>query len=76
MCLSVIIFDQECYGCGMTRACMHAMHGEVSAAWAFNPLVAIVLPLLVFGLFMEVKGTWRKLKAAQSRPEHANENAA
>lgn len=47
VCLSVLIFDIECWGCGLTRAVMHLHHFEFSDAAYFNPLVFLVYPLLV-----------------------------
>lgn len=46
ICLSKVIFDLECYACGMTRGIMHLIHFDFSGAWAFNKLSFIVLPLL------------------------------
>ena len=57
-CLSVVFFDLECYGCGMTRATMHLIHLEFFKAFEYNKLVILVFPLLllwwlkiVFSLF-------------------------
>lgn len=36
-----------CPGCGMTRAWVFALHGEVSAALAANPFVVVLLPAAV-----------------------------
>lgn len=53
LCLSVLLFDQTCYGCGMTRACQHLIHFEWQEAWAFNPLSFVALPVLMYGLGTE-----------------------
>ncbi len=45
VCLSHLIFDMECYACGLTRAVMHMIHFEFQEAWEFNRLVVVVLPL-------------------------------
>jgi len=45
-CISVLLFNQKCYGCGMTRACQRIIHGEFTQAWEFNKLSFIVFPLL------------------------------
>jgi hypothetical protein len=66
MCLSVILFDQECYGCGMTRACQHMIHGEFETAAGYNRMAFIVLPILIFGWGMEVRATYRKLAVAKA----------
>ncbi|MGL4598683.1 MAG: DUF2752 domain-containing protein, partial [Bacteroidia bacterium] len=36
ICPSVLLFDKECPGCGMTRATMHILHLDCKAAWEFN----------------------------------------
>ena len=46
VCLSVVFFDLECYGCGMTRALMHLIHFEFFKAYEYNKLVILVFPLL------------------------------
>ena len=67
VCLSITLFDQTCYGCGMTRAVQHAMHFDFKTAYAFNPLVGIVLPLLILAWGMEFKRQIRIYK--KSRPQ-------
>jgi hypothetical protein len=47
-CLSVMLFDAECYGCGTTRAVMHLLHGNFMEAFYYNMASFIVLPLLIF----------------------------
>lgn len=46
ICLSKVLFDIECYACGLTRAVQHAIHGDFAGAYQYNKLVAVVLPLL------------------------------
>jgi|GEM_PF-1949569 hypothetical protein len=53
LCVSVLLFDTSCYGCGMTRAIMHMIHFDFSSAWEFNPLSFIVFPLASYYLFKE-----------------------
>lgn len=48
VCISKLLFNKECLGCGMSRAIQHAIHFEFSMAYQFNKLVLIVLPLLFF----------------------------
>ncbi|MBC7448560.1 MAG: DUF2752 domain-containing protein [Hymenobacteraceae bacterium] len=48
LCLSRLLLDTECPGCGMTRASMHALHLDFATAWHYNRLVVIVLPLLAW----------------------------
>ena len=47
LCLSVLLFNKKCYACGMTRAIMHIMHGNLQIASSYNKLSFIVLPLLI-----------------------------
>jgi hypothetical protein len=54
-CLSVLFFELECYGCGMTRAIQHLLHLEFSIAYEFNKLSFIVLPLAVFMIIWELQ---------------------
>jgi hypothetical protein len=55
MCLSIVLFDRECYGCGMTRAIQHLIHFDFSVAYHYNKLSIVVYPLLIFIYFKEVK---------------------
>jgi hypothetical protein len=48
ICLYKNITGRECYGCGMTRAIMSAIHFQFEKAFHYNKLFAIVLPLLVY----------------------------
>lgn len=54
-CMSVILFDIECYGCGMTRAIQHLLHLDFQKAYEFNKLSFIVLPLSVIMITWELK---------------------
>lgn len=47
MCISILLLNIECYGCGMTRAIMHLLHADFESAYMFNKLSFIVFPLLV-----------------------------
>jgi hypothetical protein len=51
VCLSVFLLDMECYGCGITRAIMHLIHGDIQTALYYNKLSVIVLPVLIYGWF-------------------------
>lgn len=53
LCLFTALSGYRCYACGMTRALMHLIHLDVAAAWRYNPLSFVVLPLLLF-----VTGRW------------------
>ncbi len=53
VCLSVVIFDIQCYGCGMTRAIQHMIHLDFMEAFHYNKLSFIVFPLFVFMILKE-----------------------
>ncbi len=48
LCVSTLLFNVNCYACGMTRACMHFIHFDFEAAWMFNKLSFVVMPILSF----------------------------
>lgn len=48
ICLFKNITGIECYGCGMTRAILSALHFQFNTAFQFNKLFIIVYPLLIF----------------------------
>lgn len=52
VCLSMKIFNLECPGCGMTRAFMHLIHGDIEGAIDYNVFVIIVFPI-VFLLWLK-----------------------
>ena len=37
-----------CPGCGMTRALHQLAHGHVAAAFSYNPLLVVSMPLIVY----------------------------
>ena len=63
VCLSLVLFNIQCYGCGMTRALQHLIHLDFQAAYTFNLLSFIVLPLLMFVWYKELKKTFTKIKS-------------
>lgn len=46
-CLSRLLFHRECWGCGITRACLNAIHFNFEKSLKYNHLVIIVLPLCI-----------------------------
>jgi len=57
LCLFTLLSDIECYGCGMTRACMHLIHLDFSGAAKFNMISFVVLPILCFLYAKEFRDT-------------------
>ena len=48
ICLFKNITGHECYGCGMTRAILSAIHFQFANSFQYNKLFLIVLPLLIY----------------------------
>lgn len=71
VCVSRLLFDVECYACGLTRAVMHLMHFDFAEAFYYNSLVVVVLPLLIllWGIWvrqdLRTLGVFPKTKPAQ-----------
>ena len=55
ICLSVLLFGQECFACGLTKGIQHLLHLDFSCALHFNPLSFIVLPVLVWIWIKEIR---------------------
>ena len=52
-CLSVYLFNEKCYGCGMTKAIQHMIHGEFITGFEFNKIAILVFPLLILLWFLD-----------------------
>jgi hypothetical protein len=48
ICLYKNLTGYECFGCGMTRAVVSAIHFQFEKAFHYNRLFLIVLPLLFY----------------------------
>jgi hypothetical protein len=65
VCMSVMLLDRTCPGCGMTRAIQHLIHLDFHKAAEFNKLSFVVLPILVFVWQNELRKLYRKMKTVQ-----------
>jgi len=54
ICISKLVLDRDCPGCGITRAVQHSIHGEWSTAFNYNKLIVIVGPLLIYLWLIEL----------------------
>jgi hypothetical protein len=62
VCLSVLLFDRECYACGMTRAIQHLIHFEFREAYEYNKLAFVVLPLFGVAIGYELRKFYKEMK--------------
>jgi hypothetical protein len=65
ICIFKLLTGKECYGCGMTRAVLSALHFNFNNAFNYNKLIVIVLPLLIFiwvDLFLKTRASFRACK--------------
>ncbi len=53
ICLIKLATGHECWGCGITRACIAALYGNFADAMMYHSAVVIILPILI--------GEWLKL---------------
>lgn len=66
VCVSQVLFEQSCYGCGMTRAIQHLLHLEFDKAGEFNKLSFIVLPLLGTVWGQEIRKAFKSFRQKKS----------
>lgn len=66
ICLSKLFFDVECYGCGMTRACMHLIHFDFEEAFAYNAISFIAFPALCIVWAQWFLKEYKRFKAFRS----------
>ncbi len=45
ICPSKVFLNIECLGCGLTRGVMHLIHFDYEAAWQFNKISFLVVPV-------------------------------
>jgi len=63
ICLFTILSGYNCWGCGMTRACMHLIHLDLAGALGYNKLAFIVLPILCGLLLKDFSDTIKKIRS-------------
>jgi hypothetical protein len=72
ICISVLLFHQKCFACGITRAIQHLIHLDFKTASFYNNLCFIVLPVLIFGWYKELTWTYKKLSALKRGDSSSN----
>ncbi|MFN4830538.1 MAG: DUF2752 domain-containing protein [Sphingomonadales bacterium] len=67
LCLSQLLFDSECYACGLTRGCKHLLHLDVENAFAYNMGSFLALPLVSFLWLKWFISEWRLYRSLRHR---------
>jgi len=67
ICVSKLLTEAECPGCGITRATQHALHLDFSNAWNYNKLFIVVTPLLIWLYITEVIESYKYYKLWKHR---------
>ncbi|WP_366941084.1 DUF2752 domain-containing protein [uncultured Pedobacter sp.] len=65
ICLFTLLTDIPCYGCGLTRACMHLIHFNFEMAANFNKISFVVFPILCFLYLQEFVSTLKGIGVYQ-----------
>lgn len=67
LCLSVLLFKQECPACGLTRGIMHLIHFDWENAFAYNMASFLVLPVLVLVWLHLIRREFKLLNRLQQQ---------
>ncbi len=59
LCMMKVMTQFPCAGCGMTRSFISLGHGDLSAAWRYNPSGAILFSLIAFQIPYRILQLWR-----------------
>ena len=62
VCLSKVLLNKECIGCGLTRATQHFIHLDFQKAYSLNKLVVIIVPVFCYVWLKQILVIFKKLK--------------
>ena len=52
-CPVYLLTGYKCPGCGSQRAFYHLFHGDILTAFRFNPLMFLLVPYVLSGIYIE-----------------------
>lgn len=58
-CIFLATTGFQCPGCGAQRMLHALLHGDVAGAWQYNPFLLLMLPILIFMVWLETQRTRR-----------------
>lgn len=68
-CLSLKLTGYRCPGCGSQRAIHSLLHGNLSAAWRYNAMLVVALPVMaIYGVGDIMRDRWRRFHYYLTRP--------
>ncbi len=67
LCLSVQLFNKECFGCGITKSIMHLIHLDFRESFYHNPLGIIVSAIIGFIIIKRIRNNIIQLRTLHSR---------
>ena len=68
-CIFRSLTGYQCPGCGVQRAIHAMLHGDIEAAWHFNPFVFFAVPVACFYIVTELGRThWPHFHARLNNP--------
>src|SRR5581483_6691651 len=73
LCVWKALTGRPCPGCGTTRACCCALHGDFARAWSYNRNFVAVLPALILVWLCQVRWLW-KAKKQTTEPQTQRED--
>lgn len=59
LCMARRWFDLGCPGCGMTRCFIALAHGDLAAAWSYNPAGLLLFAVVAFQVPFRAVQLWR-----------------
>ena len=68
-CLTMQLTGYRCPGCGSQRASHSLLHGDIAAAWRYNAMLVVALPvMLIYGVGDMMRARWRRFHTVLSSP--------
>jgi len=52
-CPVFLLTGYQCPGCGSQRAFYHLFHGNIATAFKYNPLMLLLVPYVLSGIYLE-----------------------
>jgi len=68
-CFFKMLTGYDCPGCGSQRAFYSLLHGDIAAAWSYNPFIFFAVPAAIFYIIVENgREAWPRLHSRSVHP--------